>query len=159
MTTKVTADKLNSAWKKAGSPTDSDAVANILRQQGVDDKVLAPVYKQLGAKLPSAPGAAQPQDTGIGKTGTGEPIVDPSKVTVGRSKSGKVTKLAAAPVMDFKGIQQAVANLTSLDANALVTHIDSLGSKPAMDFKRIQQAVAKLTPLDAKALVTHIDTI
>ena len=159
MTTKVTADKLNSAWKKAGSPTDSDAVANILRQQGVDDKVLAPVYKQLGAKLPSAPGAAQPQDTGIGKTGTGEPIVDPSKVTVGRSKSGKFTKLAAAPVMDFKGIQQAVANLTSLDANALVTHIDSLGSKPAMDFKRIQQAVAKLTPLDAKALVTHIDTI
>ena len=159
MTTKVTADKLNSAWKKAGSPTDSDAVANILRQQGVDDKVLAPVYKQLGAKLPSAPGETQPQDTGFGKTGTGEPIVDPSKVTVGRSKSGKFTKLAAAPVMDFKGIQQAVANLTSLDANALVTHIDSLGSKPAMDFKRIQQAVAKLTPLDAKALVTHIDTI
>ena len=159
MTTKVTADKLNSAWKKAGSPTDSDAVANILRQQGVDDKVLAPVYKQLGAKLPSAPGETQPQDTGFGKTGTGEPIVDPSKVTVGRSKAGKFTKLAAAPVMDFKGIRQAVANLTPQDANALVTHIDSLGSKPAMDFKRIQQAVAKLTPLDAKALVTHIDTI
>ena len=37
-----------------------------------------------------------PQDTGIGKTGTGEPIVDPSKVTVGRSKAGKFTKLAAS---------------------------------------------------------------
>ena len=159
MTTKVTADKLNSAWKKAGSPTDSDAVANILRQQGVDDKVLAPVYKQLGAKLPSAPGETQPQDTGFGKTGTGEPIVDPSKVTVGRSKAGKFTKLAAAPVMDFKGIRQAVANLTPQDANALVTHIDSLGSNPAMDFKGIQQAVAKLTPVDAKELVTYIDTI
>ncbi|MGY8865828.1 MAG: hypothetical protein ACKVJK_09370 [Methylophagaceae bacterium] len=159
MTTKVTADKLNSAWKKAGSPTDSDAVANILRQQGVDDKVLAPVYKQLGAKLPSAPGETQPQDTGFGKTGTGEPIIDPSKVTVGRSKAGKFTKLAAAPVMDFKGIRQAVANLTPQDANALVTHIDSLGSNPAMDFKGIQQAVAKLTPVDAKELVTYIDTI
>ena len=48
MTTKVTADKLNSAWKKAGSPTDSDEIAKILRQQGVSDEVLAPVYKQLG---------------------------------------------------------------------------------------------------------------
>ena len=121
--------------------------------------MLAPVYKQLGAKLPSAPGETQPQDTGFGKTGTGEPIVDPSKVTVGRSKAGKFTKLAAAPVMDFKGIRQAVANLTPQDANALVTHIDSLGSNPAMDFKGIQQAVAKLTPVDAKELVTYIDTI
>jgi hypothetical protein len=33
--------------------------------------------------------------------------------------------------MDFKGIQQAVAKLTPVDAKALVTHIDSLGSKPA----------------------------
>ena len=33
--------------------------------------------------------------------------------------------------MDFKGIQQAVAKLTPVDAKALVTHIDSLGSKSA----------------------------
>ena len=106
MTTKVTADKLNSAWKKAGSPTDSDAIANILRQQGVDDKVLAPVYKTLGAKLPAAPVAAPGAKPGPG----GKP---------------------AAATMDFKGIQQAVAKLTPVDAKALVTHIDSLGSKPA----------------------------
>ncbi len=44
LTTKITADKLNSAWKKAGSPTDSDAVANILRQAGVDDTVISKVF-------------------------------------------------------------------------------------------------------------------
>ena len=115
MTTKVTADKLNSAWKKAGSPTDSDEIAKILRQQGVSDEVLAPVYKQLGATLPAAtePEAGKPGATG-GQTGT--------------PAAG-----AAAP-MDFKGIQQAVAKLSPEDAKALVGHIDSLtkstGSQP-----------------------------
>ena len=118
MTTKVTADKLNSAWKKAGSPTDSDEIAKILRQQGVSDEVLAPVYKQLGAKLPPAPVAADPQAGKPGATG---------------GQTGTPAAGAAAP-MDFKGIQQAVAKLSSADAKALVTHIDSLtkstGSQP-----------------------------
>ena len=56
LTTKVTADKLNSAWKSAGSPTDSDAVADFLKQQGVADTVISSVYQEL--KLPS-PGSAQ----------------------------------------------------------------------------------------------------
>ena len=116
MTTKVTADKLNSAWKKAGSPTDSDAIANILRQQGVDDKVLAPVYKTLGAKLPATPVAPQP------KGATPQP-----KGATPQPKGA--TPVAPAP-MDFKGIQQAVAKLSSQDAKALVTHIDSLSKAP-----------------------------
>ena len=143
ITTKVTADKLNSAWKKAGSPTDSDAVANILRQQGVDDKVLAPVYKTLGAKLPAAPVAA-PAAPGA-KPGPGgkpaAPVAAPAAPGAKPGPGGKPAaagqtaapgaKPAAAATMDFKGIQQAVAKLTPVDAKALVTHIDSLGSKPA----------------------------
>ena len=138
ITTKVTADKLNSAWKKAGSPTDSDAVANILRQQGVDDKVLAPVYKTLGAKLPTAPVAADPKAAqpaqakvapGAKPGPGGKPAAAGAKVAPG-AKPGPGGKPTAA-TMDFKGIQQAVAKLTPVDAKALVTHIDSLGSKPA----------------------------
>ena len=55
LTTKFTADKLNSAWKKAGSPMDSEEVAAILKQAGVGDDVVGKVYTDL--KLP-APGAA-----------------------------------------------------------------------------------------------------
>jgi hypothetical protein len=55
LTTKITADKLNSAWQKAGSPTDSNAVADFLKAQGVADTVVSTVYQQL--KLPE-PGAA-----------------------------------------------------------------------------------------------------
>ena len=136
MTTKITADKLNSAWKKAGSPTDSDAIANILRQQGVSDEVLAPVYKQMGAKLPAAPAA----NTGTpGQTG-------------GTTSAPAKGQAAAAP-MDFKGIQQAVAKLSQQDAKALVTHIDSL-NKTAAPTAKGQSAAPQTqtqTPADAKA--------
>lgn len=52
LTTKVTADKLNSAWQKAGSPMDSDQVAAILQAQGVDKGIVDKVYADL--KLPAA---------------------------------------------------------------------------------------------------------
>jgi len=56
LTTKITADKLNSAWQKAGSPTDSNAVADFLKAQGVADTVVSGVYQQL--KLPALGTAA-----------------------------------------------------------------------------------------------------
>jgi len=55
LTTKITADKLNSAWKKAGSPTDSDEVAKILTAAGVGDDVVKQVYTDL--KIATAPAA------------------------------------------------------------------------------------------------------
>jgi hypothetical protein len=56
LTTKVTASKLMSAWKSAGSPADSDALADFLKQQGVNDQVITQTYN--GMKLP-APGTAK----------------------------------------------------------------------------------------------------
>jgi hypothetical protein len=56
LTTAVTADKLNSAWKKAGSPTDSEEVAKVLTAAGVGDDVVKKVYTDL--KISSAPEAA-----------------------------------------------------------------------------------------------------
>jgi hypothetical protein len=51
LTTKITADKLQKIWNKAGSPTDSNAVADLLRTAGVSDEILAPVYKSMKVKL------------------------------------------------------------------------------------------------------------
>jgi hypothetical protein len=59
LTTKVTADKLMTAWKKAGSPTDSDAVAAIMKQAGVDDAIIASSMKSVsGQSAQSAPADA-----------------------------------------------------------------------------------------------------
>jgi len=58
LTTKTTASKLMSAWKKAGSPADSDSIAEFLKQQGVNDQVVAQTFKDM--QLP-APGAGKIQ--------------------------------------------------------------------------------------------------
>ena len=57
LTTKVTADKLMTAWKKAGSPTDSDAVAAIMKQAGVDDAIIASSIKAVGGQQAKTGGA------------------------------------------------------------------------------------------------------
>jgi hypothetical protein len=64
LTTKVTADKLNSAWQKAGSPTDSEQLKKFLTDQGVATEVVDKVYTDM--KLPAAgaaAGAGKPVDT------------------------------------------------------------------------------------------------
>jgi len=53
LTTKVTADKLNSAWQSAGSPTDSEQLKQFLEKQGVDSQIINTVYSQM--KIASAP--------------------------------------------------------------------------------------------------------
>ena len=60
LTTKVTADKLNTAWQKAGSPTDSEQLKKFLTDQGVATEVVDKVYTDM--KLPAA-GAEKPVDT------------------------------------------------------------------------------------------------
>ena len=59
LTTKFTADKLNSAWQKAGSPTDSEEVAKVLTAAGVGDDVVKQVYTDL--KISAAPEAQAAQ--------------------------------------------------------------------------------------------------
>lgn len=54
LTTKITADKLNSAWTKAGSPKDSAALAKFLKSQGVDDAAISQTFKAMKLKVGDA---------------------------------------------------------------------------------------------------------
>jgi hypothetical protein len=54
LTTVVTADKLNSAWQDAGSPTDSEELKQFLTGQGVKADIVDSVYNSL--KISSAGG-------------------------------------------------------------------------------------------------------
>ena len=47
LTTEITADKLNSAWQKAGAPTDSEELKKFLMGQGVDTTTIDTVYKSM----------------------------------------------------------------------------------------------------------------
>ena len=82
LTTKVTADKLNSAWKAAGSPMDSDQVAAFLQSQGVDAGIVDKVYADL--KLPAA---GDPKK---------DPTLDPEKGNAGGASYADVKKLIMA---------------------------------------------------------------
>ena len=53
LTTKVTAEKLNTNWKVAGSPTDSDKLFYFLIQQGVPNTVARTVYLDLKIQPPA----------------------------------------------------------------------------------------------------------
>ena len=61
LTTKVTADKLNSAWKKAGNPTDSDQVAKVMQDAGVTPEVVAQTFQQAGLPAPAVAAAPAEQ--------------------------------------------------------------------------------------------------
>jgi len=54
VTTKVTAEKLMNAWKKAGSPTDSAEVYNVIKGLGVADDVIKGTYDSMKIEVPAA---------------------------------------------------------------------------------------------------------
>ena len=66
VTTKVTAEKLMTAWKKAGSPTDSDEVYNVIKGLGVNDDVIKGTYDSMKIKTP-ATAAAPAQEPAAGE--------------------------------------------------------------------------------------------
>lgn len=63
---KVDASKLQKAWEKAGSPTDSEEVAKILQSAGVDPAVISQVYTNMS--LPAPASAAAPTATSLVNT-------------------------------------------------------------------------------------------
>lgn len=85
LTTKITADKLNSAWKAAGSPMDSDQVAAVLKDQGVDAGIIDKVYADL--KLPTTDPATDPAATAKGSAGSS--YADVKKLVLALNKKDK----------------------------------------------------------------------
>ncbi len=65
LTNKITADKLNSAWQKAGAPTDSNELAAFLEKQGVSKDMVTQVYADMKLAAPGAVAAEPAQTTGI----------------------------------------------------------------------------------------------
>ncbi len=94
LTTKVTADKLNSAWQKAGSPMDSDELAAFLQTQGVDAGIVDKVYADL--KLPTVGDAKK------------DPTLEPEKAK-GKTDYASIKELVLK--LDKKGKQRIAAYL------------------------------------------------
>ena len=109
---KVDASKLEKAWKAAGSPTDSDQIAQILRDAGVDDAVMQSAFQSLNISVSAAAGAAAPNAAG-NSGGAAAPnaagkVADPNKLTVGQINKA----IPALKLRDLQSIQKVInANL------------------------------------------------
>lgn len=55
LTTKITADKLNSAWQSAGAPTDSAELEKFLAAQGISDQVIKQTFQSMKIDTGAAP--------------------------------------------------------------------------------------------------------
>ena len=94
VTTKVTAEKLNTAWKKAGSPTDSDEIYNVIKGMGVSDDVIKGTYDSMQIKPPAATDAPDgDQDPGAADADTNADA--PTDSTAGDGGSDTSTTGAA----------------------------------------------------------------
>jgi uncharacterized protein (UPF0335 family) len=86
VTTKVTAEKLNTAWKKAGSPTDSAEVYNVIKGLGVADDVIKGTFDSMKIEVPAATDAPDgDQDPGAADAETNADA--PTDSTAGDSGS------------------------------------------------------------------------
>jgi hypothetical protein len=117
LTTKVTADKLNNAWQRAGAPTDSEELASFLTAQGVNSGVVDNVYQSLKI-VKAAPAAAKKSTTAKPTTDAGATKTSTSSTTPSQSAiktSGVVTPYAEVKAqiskLDKKGRQRLAAYL------------------------------------------------
>jgi ribosomal protein L12E/L44/L45/RPP1/RPP2 len=100
LTTKVTASKLNSAWQKAGAPTDSEALKTFLQSQGVDQTVVDTVYSSLKIK-------SQPVKSAAGATDKTKAAVSPTTdVPAGAEQSAATQTLYAQLKKDVMGLNK-----------------------------------------------------
>jgi hypothetical protein len=114
LTTKVTADKLKSAWTKAGSPTDSDQVYGILTQAGVAPQVLDTVYKSMNVPTFKEKVLAKPTTPPVSnKPVSTAPIASPT------AQQPAVTPVPNTPNKGIRPLTQAPAGPPGFNAGNL----------------------------------------
>ena len=159
LTTKVTADKLLQAWKKAGSPTDSLDVASIVQQAGVPSASIKQVYSTM--KIPFA------GEKGAGADTARKIDVDPSSVAPGAptsaSPAGASTPASGAPAGQTGGTAAAPAGATSGGPTSGTTSTPATGGSPAAPtgsdlVAQVQALIAKLDAESKEKVVTGLKT-
>jgi len=108
LTTKVTADKLNSAWKKAGSPTDSEQVSQVIQGAGVDPAVVSKAYTDMGIAAPAA---------------KIEPTLDPAADPTKPDELDDIKKNAGLPVVNIKDMLAQIMALEPADQQQVLAYL------------------------------------
>jgi len=116
ITTKVTAEKLMSAWKKANSPTDSAEVYDIIKNMGVADDVIKGTYDSMKIEVPKATDA--PDGDKDETAADSETNADSPKDSTAGDEGSSTTDTGAADT-NAGGDEPAATDDTTDDADAL----------------------------------------
>jgi hypothetical protein len=108
LTTKVTADKLNTAWTKAGSPTDSEQVSQVIQGAGVDPSVVSKAYTDMGIEAPAA------------KT---DPTLDATADPTKPDELDDIKKNAGLPVVNIKDMLAQIMALEPADQQQVLAYL------------------------------------
>jgi hypothetical protein len=84
-TTNVTKEKLKMNWTQKGEPSDSDQLADFMKEQGVPEEVISTVYTKMGLPFTMSPAAAAadtnaPTDAGSTARQNGLGLLETEKV-------------------------------------------------------------------------------
>lgn len=136
LTTKTTAADLTAAWQAAGSPTDSEEVAKVLRDAGVGDDIIGKTFTDMGVPAPGAP--------------TTDPATDANVAAPGGDTTG-----TAAPgtglIKDWKQLRDAFEQFQEADGSMvpqvrgvlrdiLLTAFATVESKKYAAFRKLLEA-------------------
>jgi hypothetical protein len=129
LTTKVTASKLASAWKSAGSPTDSTELSNFLTKQGVNPEVINKTYSDMKLQPAAAPaaqstsskpaaGAEQPKATSSSNPANAAPVSSPDQ------PAGGVEQPTEPSVVSYAQVKAELAKLDKKNKQRLVAYLE-----------------------------------
>jgi hypothetical protein len=94
LTTKITADKLLQAWKKADSPMDSATVAKVMQDAGVPAASVQQAYSTMKIPFDAAPAAPAAPASGPGDP---TPLLSPAQLAAKRDPAATPAAPAATP--------------------------------------------------------------
>ena len=154
LTTKTTAADLTAAWQAAGSPTDSEEIAKVLRDAGVSDDIVGKTFTDMGVP-PPAP-ATPATDANVATPGgdtTGN--VAPGGDTTGNVAPGGDTtgteKQGTGLIKDWRQLRDAFEKFQEADGSMapqvrgvlrdiLLTAFATVESKKYASFRRLLEA-------------------
>ena len=109
LTTKTTADKLKTAWEKAGSPLDSDKLYAFLQSQQIDPNVITQAFTTAKVSPPAQqPTAAAPEQPA---TPTQPTAAAPEQPATPTQQATPATAQQAVAKLDIKQIKKQIATM------------------------------------------------
>jgi hypothetical protein len=144
VTQQVTADKLMTAWKTAGSPMDSNAVADIMQQAGVNPEVVKKVYTGMQLPEPGTEGAADAALTPAETWKYTNPTTG-TEYEAGTTKDGQL-------IINFDGEWETVED--EEDSKAILAAKDGEAAANTPNFDTVKAQVMKL-PVDRRVRIVN----